>query len=306
MAQQGVIGMDVGGTKMTAALATKDGSIVRLLRRQTRCEEGAQGGFAVLCDMVQLLLQHAAQKALTVKRFGIGFGGPVDFERGIVYLSHHVEGWENFPLKAEMEGRFGVLTVVDNDANAGTLGEWMFGGGKGVDDLLYVNIGTGIGGGIISGGRLLRGFRNLAGEIGHMTVKPDGPICTCGRKGCLEAIASGSAIGREGSERLGQPVTSEEVFILAGQGNPIARQVLTEAVEALAFAIGAAANLCNPKRVILGGGVAQAPDELLLQPLRERLPRFTLPQTIEGLEVAPAKLGYDAGVMGAVALALLY
>jgi glucokinase len=301
---ESVIGLDVGGTKMTAALATMDGQVVRLRRQQTQREEGAQGGFAAICAMVGELLKEAAQEGLRVMRIGIGFGGPVDFERGVVYLSHHVAGWENFPLRTELERRFGIPTVVDNDANAGTLGEWRFGAGRGVNDLLYVNIGTGIGGGIISGGRLVRGWRNLAGEIGHMTVKPDGPLCPCGRKGCLEALASGSAIGREGTERIGQPLTSEEVFMLAERGNPIAQRVIDEAVDALAFAIGAAANLFNPKRVILGGGVAEAPEALLLQPLRERLPRYLLPQVAEGLEVIRAQLGYDAGIMGAIALAL--
>ncbi|MFN3422318.1 MAG: ROK family protein, partial [Armatimonadota bacterium] len=210
-----VLGVDVGGTKMTAALATQDGQIVKLLRIQTKQEEGAEGGFKAICRMVRDLLSEAKQKGLTVSQIGVGFGGPVDFERGIVYLSHHVPGWENFPLKAELENYFGIATIVDNDANAGTLGEWMFGAGKGIDDLLYVNIGTGIGGGIISGGRLVRGWRNLAGEIGHMTVKPDGPVCTCGRKGCLEALASGSAIGREGTEKFGRTMKSEEVFQLA-------------------------------------------------------------------------------------------
>jgi glucokinase len=304
MMMEGVIGLDVGGTKMTAALATMDGHIVRLLRQQTKREEGAEGGFSAICTMVRELLSEATQKGWQVVRIGIGFGGPVDFERGVVYLSHHVPGWENFPLKEELERCFGIPTVVDNDANAGTLGEWRFGAGRGVNDLLYVNIGTGIGGGIISGGQLVRGWRNLAGEIGHMTVKPDGPLCPCGRKGCLEALASGSAIGREGSERIGQPLTSEEVFMLAERGNPIAKRVIDDAVEALAFAIGAAANLFNPKRVILGGGVAEAPEALLLQPLRERLPRYLLPQVAEGLEVVRAQLGYDAGIWGAIALAL--
>ncbi len=299
-----LLGIDVGGTKMTAALATQSGQIVKLLRVQTKRQEGAEGGFRAICEMVQDLLGEAKRKDLTVVRIGVGFGGPVDFEKGVVYLSHHVQGWENFPLRDELENRFGIPTSVDNDANAGTLGEWIFGAGRSVEDLLYVNIGTGIGGGIISGGNLVRGWKNLAGEIGHMTVKPDGPICTCGRKGCLEALASGSAIGREGTERFGRPMKSEEVFQLAEQGNEIAKQILVEAIEALAFAIGAAANLFNPRRVILGGGVGEAPEHLLVEPLKERLPRYTLPQVAEGLEVVRAQLGYDAGIMGAIALAI--
>ena len=150
-----VIGIDVGGTKMTAALSTQRGEIVKLLRVQTKREEGAEGGFKAICDMTQKLLDEAKQQGLTVVRIGIGFGGPVDFERGVVYLSHHVHGWENFSLKDEIEKRFGVATSLDNDANAGTLGEWIFGAGKGIDDLLYVNIGTGIGGGCIIKGEII-------------------------------------------------------------------------------------------------------------------------------------------------------
>ncbi len=300
----GVIGVDVGGTKMTAALANCDGEIVKLLRIQTKREEGAEGGFKAICEMMKSLLDEAKTQGLSVEKIGVGFGGPVDFERGIVYLSHHVPGWENFPLRSKLEHCFAIPVTVDNDANAGTLGEWTFGAGKGVNDLLYVNIGTGIGGGIVSGGKLIRGWRNLAGEIGHMTVKPEGPVCTCGRKGCLEALASGSAIGRKGTERFGKPMRSEEVFQLAEQGDHIAKQILAEANDALAFAIGAAANLFNPKKVILGGGVAEAPEHLLIEPLRERLVHYTLPQVYEGLEVVRAQLGYDAGIMGAIALAL--
>jgi len=136
---ESVIGLDVGGTKMTAALATMGGQVVRLRRQQTQREEGAQGGFAAICAMVGELLKEAAQEGLRVMRIGVGFGGPVDFERGVVYLSHHVAGWGNFPLRTELERRFGIPTVVDNDANAGTLGEWRFGAGRGVNDLLYVS-----------------------------------------------------------------------------------------------------------------------------------------------------------------------
>ncbi|MCS7264710.1 MAG: ROK family protein [Armatimonadetes bacterium] len=299
-----VIGVDVGGTKTTAALATRSGQIIKLMRVQTKREEGAEGGFKAICKMVQNLLEEAKKHELNVIGIGVGFGGPVDFERGVVYLSHHVHGWENFPLRAELEKRFGIATFVDNDANAGTLGEWMFGAGKGINDLLYVNIGTGIGGGIISGGSLVRGWKNLAGEIGHMTVNPNGPVCNCGRKGCLEALASGEAIGREGTKRFGRTMKSEEVFQLADQDNEIAKQIIAEAVEALAFAIGAAANLFNPKRVILGGGVGEAPEHLLIEPLKALLPRYTLPQSSEGLEIVRAQLGYDAGIMGAIALAI--
>lgn len=300
-----VIGVDAGGTKTTTALATEDGYIIKMLREQTPTTEGAQAGYEVICVMIQNLINEAVKFDFKVTHIGVGFGGPVDFKHGIVYLSHHVEGWENFPLKEKLETKFGIPTIIDNDANAGTIAEWMFGAGKGMDNLIYVNIGTGIGGGIISDGKLLRGWKNLAGEIGHITVKPDGPNCTCGRKGCLEAFSSGSAISYKGTLYFGKPLKSEEVFQLAQQGNQVANKIIQEAVDMLAFALGAVINLINPQLIIIGGGVADAPENLLLEPLRKKLPEYTLPESIDGLKIIKAKLGYDAGVIGAIALALL-
>ena len=299
-----VIGIDIGGTKTTAALAIDNGYIVKMLRQQTRKDEDAETGYKTICKMIQNLLDEAHNSGFKITKIGVGFGGPVDFEHGIIYLSHHVRGWENFPLKEKLESSFGIPAIVDNDANAGAIGEWMFGAGKGINNLIYINVGTGIGGGVINNGKVLRGWKNLAGEIGHMTVKLNGPPCTCGRKGCLETLASGSAIAHEATSRLGKPLTSEDVFQLAQQGDIIANQIIEEAVEALAFAIGAAINLFNPERVIIGGGVSESPEHLFIEPLRNKLPKYTLPESIQGVEVVRAKLGYDAGIIGAIATAL--
>jgi glucokinase len=193
---------------------------------------------------------------------------------------------------------------VDNDANAGTLGEWRFGAGRGFDDLLYVNVGTGVGGGLVAGGRLVRGARNLAGEIGHTVVVRDGPRCTCGKRGCLEACASGDALARRGSEAVGRPLDGREVFALAAAGDPGARRVVLEVVEDLAHGIGTAVGLLNPAIVVVGGGLSDAPRALFLEPLRAAVPRYCLDAATRDLRVEPAELRYDAGVMGAVALAL--
>jgi glucokinase len=235
---------------------------------------------------------------------GIGFGGPVDFERGVVLRSHHVEGWEGLSLGEDLEREFEVPTVVDNDANAGTLGEWKFGAGRGFSDLLYVNIGTGIGGGVVAGGRLVRGKSNLAGEIGHTTVVRGGPPCTCGRRGCLEACASGDALARRGTEVIGRPVSGKDVFVLAGAGDALAQRVLDEVMEDLAHGIGSAVGLLDPALVIIGGGLSEAPEPLFLEPLRRAIPRYCLEEAARGLRVEAAQLRYDAGVIGAVALAL--
>ncbi len=299
-----LIGIDVGGTNTSGGLASKDGTLLTLTRRRTDRSGGLTAGLRLISEVIAELRERADRSGYPVDRIGVGFGGPVDHERGVVLLSHHVAGWEGFPLRRELERRFEIPVVVDNDANAGTLGEWNFGAGRGISDLIYINIGTGIGGGIISGSRLVRGVGNLAGEIGHTIVRRDGPVCTCGKRGCLESCASGDAIARRGSEALGRAVSGKEVFALAASGDSPAERVLSEVIEDLAHGIGTAVSLLNPAAVIIGGGVSEAPEPLFLEPLRRAIPRFCLSEAARNLRVEAARLRYEAGVMGAVALAL--
>lgn len=299
-----VIGIDVGGTNTSGGLASQDGTLITKIRHQTDREGGATAGLELIIEIIAGLMEHAGRDRLEVGRIGVGFGGPVDFEHGVVLLSHHVAGWEGIPLRDELERRFQTPVVVDNDANAGTLGEWRFGAGRGFNDLLYINIGTGIGGGIISGGRLMRGAHNLAGEIGHTIVVRNGPPCTCGKRGCLESCASGDAIARRGSEALGRQVSGRDVFALALDHDPAAERVLSEIIEDLAHGIGTAVSLLNPAAVIIGGGLSEAPRPLFLEPLKRAIPRFCLNEAAAHLHVDAAQLRYEAGIMGAVALAL--
>jgi glucokinase len=299
-----VIGVDVGGTNTSGALAAEDGSLAIKVRRATDRAGGARAGLQLIADVVAELTGQARRDGLEVVSIGVGFGGPVDYERGTVLRSHHVEGWEGVALRDDLEGRFRIPVVVDNDANAGTLGEWRFGAGRGFADLLYVNVGTGIGGGIVAGGRLLRGARNLAGEIGHTIVRRGGPLCTCGKRGCLEACASGDALARRATGALGRPIGGKELFALAADRDARAQRVLAEVIEDLAHGIGTAVSLLNPGAVIIGGGLSEAPEPLFLEPLRSAIPRYCLDEAARDLRVHAAALRYDAGVMGAVALAL--
>lgn len=299
------IGVDVGGTNTTGGLAGADGSLLAKVRRPTDRRGGMAAGLNLITEIVSGLAGQAGDAGSVVERIGIGFGGPVDYERGAVLRSHHVEGWEGVRLRDEVERRFHVPVVVDNDANAGTLAEWKFGAGRGFADVLYVNIGTGIGGGVVAGGRLVRGARNLAGEIGHTIIVRDGPLCTCGKRGCLEACASGDALARRGSEALGEPVSGRRLFALAADGHHVAQRVLAEVLEDLAHGIGTAVGLLNPAAVLIGGGLSEAPEALFLEPLRAAIPRYCLIDAGRELRVEAAQLRYDAGVMGAVALALV-
>jgi glucokinase len=298
------IGIDVGGTNTSGGSGGSDGRLLAKVRRATRRSGGAEAGIQLITEIIAELAATAQRDGLRVERIGIGFGGPVDFERGVVILSHHVEGWAGMPLRSRLEERFGIPVIVDNDANAGTLGEWRFGAGAGFSDLLYVNIGTGIGGGVIAGGRLVRGARNLAGEIGHTTVVRGGALCTCGKRGCLESCASGEAIARRAEAALGKPVSGKEVFLLAEKADSTAQRVLLEIIEDLAQGIGTAVSLLNPAAVIIGGGLSEAPEALFLEPLRAAIPRYSLKEAAAGLRVEAAHLRYDAGIMGAIALAI--
>ena len=208
---------------------------------------------------------------------------------------------------------------MDNDANAAALGEALFGAGRGHHDLLYVNVGTGIGAGLIFNGRLHHGRHGLAGEIGHVTVVPGGPECACGKRGCLEAFASGRSLGRRGREAAAadpqggarlvalaggqvEAIQGPHVIQAAAAGDPLAARLVEDTAGYLGLALGNAANLLDPGLIVLGGGLSEAGD-VLFTPLQGAVRRHLLPGA-PGPPVVPAALGYDAGIAGALALAL--
>ncbi|MBC7225383.1 MAG: ROK family protein, partial [Anaerolineae bacterium] len=195
-----LLALDFGGTKLTVGLAAA-GETRWLARAQAPSPPhgDASTDRRTILGLARRLLGETQTRPAAV---GVSFGGPVDAARGLVLLSHHVPGWQDFPLATWLQGEFGVPAAVDNDANAGALGEWRFGAGQGCASLLYVTVSTGVGGGWVLEGRVYHGADSLAGEIGHMTVEPGGPPCTCGRRGCLEALAAGPAIARRARERL--------------------------------------------------------------------------------------------------------
>jgi glucokinase len=235
---------------------------------------------------------------------GISFGGPVDLARRRTLLSHHGPGWVDYPLVDEIVALWGLPTEMDNDANAAALGEFTYGAGRGSRNLLYLTVSTGIGGGIVVDGELYRGSRGLSGEIGHTIVQLGGPICTCGKRGCLEAVAAGPSISlayvmAKGMAR--DSVTAADVFSIAAQGDAIAATVLDNAIQLLGIGISNAINVLDPDLVVVGGGVTRA-GLALFEPLRAAVRATIAPSPVDAVPIISAELGDVVGILGAVAL----
>ena len=319
-----VLAIDFGGTKLSAA-ATRlpfTSSPQWLARRRVYTPDSADGLFeyATVLAMARDLVVEVGPPDV----IGVSFGGPADITQGLVRLSHHVAGWENVPLADWLEDEFGVPVVVDNDANAAALGEHRLGAGRGLDDLFYVTVSTGVGGGWVLNGEVYRGRGRMAGELGHVVVNPGGMACVCGKQGCVEAEACGPAIVRrvrmlvEEFPEWGRPFvkwlekkrnseegdgllfTAQEVNAAAHDNIFLARQVLTEAGSFLGQGLGAVCNLMNPQRIILGGGVTKSWPPWW-EAVRNTARLNALPEV--DVEILPAELGDDAPLWGAVVLA---
>ncbi len=303
-----ILAFDFGGTKLSVAVINGVPTNERPRRLEVRrafTPDGADATYelAATLRLARELLAGRAPAAV-----GVSFGGPVDYPRGLVRLSHHVRGWQGVPLRDVLVREFGCPAVVDNDANVAALGEHRFGAGRGVDDLMYVTVSTGVGGGWVLGGRPWRGHDGMAGEIGHTVVDPAGPLCLCGKRGCVERLASGPYMaadyeeerGRRGEgEKGGRRMTGKDMAEAAVAGDETAREILLRGAWALGVGLGNAANLINPQRFVLGGGVTKS-GELWWEEVRRAARETALPEVL--FDVVPATLGDDAPLWGAVAL----
>ena len=324
-----ILGLDFGGTKLAAGLVNPASGALIASERCPTPAGGASAGLAAMLALAHSLLstdirggssvvggRDTIYRVRTVVGVGVSFGGPVEADGRTVRLSMHIPGWEGLALAERLEREFGARAVVANDGDAAALAEHRFGAGRGVRHLLYLTVSTGIGGGVIVDGRLHRGERAWAGEVGHIVLKPDGPPCPCGRNGCLESLASGLSIARAAREQLHaaqagssqgmlarfapQEITARDVALAAEHGDPLARQIWQAAMEWLGIGISSAANLLDPGRVVLGGGLTRA-GALLFDPVRRVVAQRALDPAIE---VVPAALGDDVGILGGAALLL--
>ncbi|MBZ5545062.1 MAG: ROK family protein [Acidobacteriia bacterium] len=311
-----VIAVDIGGTHFRVGLFDEEGRRLLVNEHATLRDGGRDWMLQQVRDHCRGLVEKSDYP---VTACGVSFGGPVDFERQRV-TSLHAPGWEDFPLGEWTRETLGLPCRLDNDANAGALGEFRYGAGRGLRSLVYVTISTGIGGGLISDGRLIRGRDSMAGEIGHLPVSENGVLCSCGARGCLETFCSGTAIAQRGQEwatrrpesvarmiemsgGVIENITAQAVVQAAAEGNMAAEGILREVGRWLGRALLVVIRLLNPDKIVLGGGVAQA-GKLLIDPVHEALDELKSPTIRYSTEIVLAELGTFSPLYGAAALAL--
>ncbi len=309
-----LVGVDLGGTKVYSLVATPEGELLSEDRRSTLASEGPHAVVDQLVASVRQALSEAGVGAGEIAGVGISAPGPLDPARGVVLDAPNLVGWHNVPLASIVAEKLGVPTILENDAAAACYGEYRFGAGKGFRHIVYVTLGTGIGGGIIIDGRLYRGASGAAGEVGHVIIVDDGPHCNCGNRGCVEALASGPAIAREAKAALdaasspilaeltgNEPPTAELVQEAALRGDAVSREIIERAGRYLGLGLAGLLNCFNPEALILGGGLVGLGD-LYLEPARRAAREGAFAQIVADVTISVAKSGERAGALGAAAL----
>jgi glucokinase len=313
-----LLAIDVGGTNSSVALIADDGTVIERERRPT----DRAGGRDWMLERIEAgcrgLIQRAPERPAAC---GIGFGGPVDFPNQRIQRSMHVGGWAGFRLSEHLAGALGVPCVVDNDANTAALGEYAFGAGRGARSMACLTVSTGVGGGLVLNGEVYRGPRSFAGEFGHTPLVPNGPPCACGRRGCVEAVCSGEALGRD-ARRAAQlhprawsalikeagrarAIEAKTVFDGARRGHPAAKALVERYCDDFGRGLAGLIALLDLDCVVLGGGVSLA-GPVLFAPLRRAIARHMPPFLPRSWRCLPAALGSDYVLCGAAQLALRY
>jgi glucokinase len=313
-----IIGIDIGGTKISVCTATTGGRVV--FKEVTPAEPQKSPSYAL--SKIKAMVHHAFSRNhlrhSQVMGIGIGCVGPIDPEKGLVLSPPNLPGWDRVPLKKYLQDEFDFRVVMDNDANCAGLAEKMFGAGTTVSDLFYFTVSTGIGGGVIIDGKIYRGASFDAGEVGHSTILPDGPVCNCGKRGCLEALASGTAIARIARERVRSQPESEIIKLVEGKTDMITAQVVLRAARLgdklagdiwkesgtyLGIGVSNVIQILNPEMAVLGGSVTKA-GRLLFDPLRTVAAKYTWQRAFRRCKIVRARLGNNVGDLGAISLLL--
>lgn len=310
MEKKYVVGVDLGGTKIYTALVDLEGNIIKEKTVETLAHEGEQAVVERIVDTINYVIDGTDKNL--IKSIGIGSPGPLDVKNGIIIENSNLP-FKNFEIVKTIKETFNLPTHLDNDANVATLGEFMFGAGKGTENMVFITASTGIGGGAVLNGKLFRGSTGNALEVGHMTVATEGPRCGCGNLGCAEALGSGTAIGKRAKEAVlsnavtslknYDNVTAKEVFKEAANGDRVAKNILNTSLTYLGIAVANTITNFDPEKVVVGGGVVNGGD-IVIETIRNVVEERCMAAFVENCTIEKAILGGKAGVLGAAALAI--
>ena len=310
MEKKYVVGVDLGGTKIYTALVDLDGNIIKEKTVETLAHEGEQAVMGRIIDTIDYVTEGTDKNL--IKSIGIGSPGPLDVKNGIIIENSNLP-FKNFAIVKTIKEKYDLPTYLDNDANVATLGEFMFGAGKGTENMVFITASTGIGGGAVLNGKLFRGATGNALEVGHMTVSTEGPRCGCGNLGCVEALGSGTAIGKRAKEAVSTNVTTSlknydnvtatEVFKEAANGDRVAKNILNTSLTYLGIAVANTITNFDPEKVVVGGGVVNGGD-IVIDTIRNVVEERCMAAFVENCTIEKAVLGGKAGVLGAAALAI--
>jgi len=316
-----IIGVDLGGTNIVSLLMSRDSKILARDTRRSLVKEGKERTISQIVTSVREILREGERlKVFSKSILGVGIGspGPLNTKEGVIHFAPNFPGWIEVPLMQILRDELNLPIFLENDANAAALGEWWLGAGKGVDNLVLLTLGTGIGGGIIIEGEVLHGAWDTAAEIGHMIIHEGGLTCGCGKQGCLEAYASATGVVKrtlaaieKGEKTLLinlvenrlEDITCELIFKTAEKGDSLAKWIVEETARYLGIGIASIVNIINPEMVILSGGMIAAGDTLF-KPVRKYAQENALAAAIKEVKIVPAALGGNAGAIGAAATVL--
>ena len=309
--------LDIGGTKIFGTIMDAEGNILAKDKKKTRSEAGEKAVTEQLFKCIDGLFERTGLQKGDIATLGAGMPGILDQKTGTIAFTPNMP-WKNYPFRKLVETRYGFTSYLGNDATLGMLGEWKHGAARGKSDVIGLFVGTGIGGGLVINGRFHEGATGAAGELGHMTLNPEGPYCGCGSRGCLEAYASKTAIWREIEHQLARGRKSAISVLMEGeavlktkalkkaieQEDALVLEVLERSMTYLAAGVGSLVNALNPQMVVIGGGVAEGIGAYLLPILKAKMQRFVIPELLDTVTVTASTLGDNAINYGALALIL--
>ena len=312
-----VVGIDIGGTKIFSGVIDKNGKVYATAKTKTLASQGFEVSFKRITECVEMAIANANLTLDDIRAIGVGSPGPLDIKNGVVIETPNLK-WKNIPLKARIQEAFGKPVKVDNDVNTGTYGELIFGAGKGVTDMIGLFVGTGLGGGVIIDGKLLHGFNQNAGELGHVIIQAEGERCECGVRGHLEAYVSKTGIekkiqaemknGRETSIKKklkghDGPIKSSWLAKAYFKGDKVVMKAVNRSARYLGYAVASFLNVFNPEMVVLGGGVVESMGKEYIDQVIKVTRENVFPVAFKNVKIVPAALGDNSVILGASVLA---